>query len=234
MLPLKIVDHDLISFSFSPQSLVCAWLQKTKTASTALLQLRAYKHIPLTNSELENITLFNPTRIKHTITDFLTTHKKKNASISFCLNGPGVTQQYISLPKTHPTDTDLGITPSSARVSHYKRMYYYDGQSLFYVYTLERALILQYQLLAIAAELNLLTITTAQSALFNFYRYTHGSAFRQTQLALDMARCHNRLERLISTDTVRRVINLPPGFPLQEFIHLATACGLFIAEEHHL
>lgn len=169
------------------------------------------------------------------ITTFLNTHNQQNAFISFCLSDPAVTQRYVTLPKNKPKRSDFTTHDPNTYAWNYQRIYQYDGQSTFYLYSLPKTLILQHQLLAIGLRLNLTRITTTESALFYLYKYIHNSAFRQAQLAVDMIKHHNKLDLLVSLDNIRRVIQLPTGFTIeQELLPIATACGLFIIEKEPL
>jgi hypothetical protein len=106
------------------------------------------------------------------------------------------------------------------------------GQFIFYLYSVPRALLLQYKLLAIAAHLNLITITTKRMALLNAYKHIFGAAFRRSQFGIDMIKHHNKIEELISTPILQRIVTIPPTISAtDECVHLATAYGLFTLGE---
>ena len=105
-----------------------------------------------------------------------------------------------------------------------------DGQFVFYVYSVPRSLVLQYQLLAIAAQCNLITMTTQTMALLSAYKNIFGTAFRRSQLAVDMMRCNNTIDDLIGIDTVNRMISGAGHIVGDERLSVAAAAGLFCSE----
>jgi hypothetical protein len=195
--------------------------------------LRAYKRYQLDNLELAHLTPFNPTIIKKNIHSFLQENNKRNAFIAFSLDGPAVTEHCIALPTSTPHRADFGIAHSSNMLWEYRYLYPNDhGQFIFYVYMVPRSLVLQYQLLAIATQCNLITITTQNMALLTAYKHIFGAAFRRSQFGIDMMRRNNRFDLLISNDALRRMVaTSSAGVALEnERVNIATACGLFFDE----
>lgn len=231
MWPIPALNHNVVSVLFLSDSLVCSWIEKTNTGA-AYLSLNAYKRYHLTNLELENLVLFNPTAIKKYISSFLQKYDLQNAFIVFSMHGSAVTEKYMAMPTSTPRRADFGIAPSSNVVWDYRYIYSNDqGQYLFYVYLVPRFLVLQYQLLAIAAQCNVITITTCNMALLHTYKNIFGVAFRRSQLAIDMMRYNNKIEDCISVDALRRMITIPSDVTIQEEkVFIAAACGLFYAE----
>ena len=231
MWPIPALDHKLVCVLFTPEAMVCSWIEKTNNATAPLL-LRAYKHYPLNNLELEHLTLFNPTVIKNYITSFLQQHNLADAFIAFIVHGPGVTEQFVAMPTSTPHRTDFGISSNSRSLLwEYRYLYPNDhGQFVFYVYSIARSLVLQYQLLAIAAQCNVITITTQTMALLSAYKNIFGPAFRRSQLAVDMMRCNNAIEELIAVDTLNRMISGTGTIVGRERLYVAAAAGLFCSE----
>ncbi len=239
MWPIPSLHHELVTVSFFPTALVCSWIQKIATApalqslgAVGSFNLRAYKRYQLGNLELLNLIPYNPTIIKKYISSFLREHNLQNAFITFSLDGPAVIEKFIAMPTSTPARTDFGFTTAGNIGWEYRYVYQNDdGQYIFYVYAVPRSLLLQYQLLAIAGQCNLITITTKTAVLLETYKNIFGVAFRKSQLAVDMMRHNNNVENLISLDALRRMIMISPGVMLQdERIYIATACGLFCAE----
>jgi len=229
MWPIPSLENELITISFSPNNLVLSYIQKTNSAPTPYL-LRAYKNVALHDLELENLILYNPSKIKEIISEFLTTHQKQNSFVAFSLQGPAITERLISSPTSTLNEARFNVQNTGFIERGYHYMYPHDnGTFVFYTYAVPRSLLLQYQLLAIAAHLNLTTITTQRMALLNIYKYIFGPAFRCTQLAIDMHLHNNMIEQLITKEGLRRIIKMEPSIKTNdEFLHLATACGLFI------
>jgi hypothetical protein len=231
MWPIPALERELITISFSSKNLCCSWIQKTKRGSAPLV-LRAYERHELHNLELEHLTLFNPTKIKYLITSFVSQHKKSNAFVAFSFHGSGITEKLIAHTTSTPQRADFGVPHSSNVLWDYRYLYPNDNnQFIFYLYAIPRLLLLQYELLAIAAHLNVIAMTTQHMALLSAYKYMFGAAFRKSQLGIDMMHHHNNYEKLISPTILARMITIPPTIRIQdELTHLATACGLFTAE----
>lgn len=243
MWPIPAFAHKFVSVSFTSDALVCCWIEKTKHG-TAPLIVRAYKSYPLHNLELEQLILFNPTTIKKHISSFLQTYDLSDAFVAFALHGPVVMEQFIAMPTSTPHRNDFNI-PSTARNVVWEYRYLYpndDGQFVFYVYSVPRFVVLQYKLLAIAAQCNLITMTTQTMALLSAYQHFFGSAFRRSQLAVDMMRCNNNIGEIITADALRRMVNMsalssahpecPEGVYRRKdnYLQCAVAAGLFCSE----
>ncbi len=228
MWPIPSLEHEVVSISFSPENMTCCWIQKTNMAiARAPLLMKAYKRYSLHNLELHKLIPFNPTRIKKYISSFLYEHNLQNAFITFCLDG--IAEKCVVLPTSTPHRADFDIKNVSSMQWEYRYLYpNHDGQHVFYVYAVPRSLILQYKLLAIAAQCNLVTMTTQTVALLDAYKHIFGTAFRKSQLAVDMMRHDNVIADLISVDAIRRMIVVPSHINLNEEKNfIATACGLF-------
>jgi len=228
MWPIPTLEHDLITISFLPHNLVLCWMTGN-TKHNNKLTVNAYERHELNNLELAHLVIFNPTRVKQIIHKFLSTHKKENAFITVSLNGLGVSEQFITMPTSTPKTSEFKIEHSSNLLWGYRFMYQNDnGEFVFYLYKIPRSLLLQYELLAIASKLNLINITTQNMALLNTYKTIFGSAFRHSQLAIDMMRHNNSIESLISTDILKKIISTSSTINLaHELPYLATVCGLF-------
>jgi len=234
MWPIPALEHKLVSIDFSPEALVCSWIDPSFAKATAdrQLVLRAYKRFPLTNLELEDLIVFNPTVIQKYIRSFLEEHNLTDAFIAFIVHGHSVAEQFVAMPTSTPHYTDFGITNNARSVLwEYRYLYPNDhGQFVFYVYTVPRSLILQYQLLAVAAQCNLITMTTRTMTLLSAYKNIFGTAFRRSQLAVDMERCNNNIGALISIDALNRMVNFAGLCIPSERLYCAAASGLFCSE----
>jgi hypothetical protein len=136
------------------------------------------------------------------------------------------------MPTATPHRADFVIPKSAHMMWEYRYMYPTDnGQFVFYAYSVPRSVLLQYKLLAIAAECNLITVTTQTMALLLAYQHMFGSAFRQSQLAIDMMRCNNNIGDLITVDTVRRMMDTS-GVKLSkdDYLQCVAAAGLVCSE----
>lgn len=230
MWPIPSLQHEFVSITFSSQAITCSWIQKT-TKGAAPLILRAYKRYSLNNFELYNLIPFNPTIIKKYILSFLHQYHLRNVFILFCLDGPIVVEQFVSMSTSAIHRTDFAIPNISSAQWEYRYIYPNDGQYVFYVYAIPRSLILQYELLTMSMQCNVVTITTKTAALLAAYKNIFGTAFRKSQLAMDMMKYDNNVEDLVSADALRRTIMIDNSIDIKnEKIFIAAACGLFCAE----
>ncbi len=236
MWPIFACADKFVTISFTPDSLVCCWIDKTDRGTAPLL-VHAYKSYPLNNLELEQLILYNPTVIKKYITSFLQEHNLSDAFIAFALQGPAVKEQFVAMPTSTPHRTDFNVANARNMLWEYRYLYSYDGQFIFYVYSVPRSVVLQYKLLAIAAQCNLITMTTQTMALLSAYQHLFGSAFRRSQLAVDMMRCNNKIGDIITMDAVRRMVNMSalssaarPECLEEVYRRIAGATGLFWSE----
>jgi hypothetical protein len=231
MWPIPALAHKFVAVFFTPDVLTCYWIEQTKN-STAKLVLRAYKSYPLNNLELVNLTLFNPTIIKKHITFFLSEHNLQDAFVAFVLHGPAVIEQFVAMPTSTPHRTDFMISNSANMMWEYRYIYPNDdGQFVFYVYSVPRYVLLQYKLLAITAQCNLITMTTETMALLSAYQHMFGSAFRRSQLAVDMMQCNNNIADIITMDALRRMVDVSALNGVKsDYLQCMAAAGLFCSE----
>jgi hypothetical protein len=196
--------------------------------------LHAYQAIPLQHLELEQLKIFNPTALQHYITDFLNTHNVRDAFIACTLNGPGVYERFIPMHTATPKLDDFLLPEKQRYFWDYRYAYPIEhGRSMFYVSGIQKELLFQYKLLAIANDLNITTISTQRSALLSLYKFQQGDTFRTSKLAIDMLSHHNMPEQLFCADSLGRLLYIPPHLAhqrTQATTHLLNACGLYIAE----
>lgn len=197
--------------------------------------MQAYRRIPLTSGDFEHGILFNPTKIQGHITTFLKEHALSHAFISLAVSGPSIKEEIIAHCTAKPTEQELGINPSHNEVIDYTYLYPTDtGSFTFYVCSIERGLLLQYQLLAMASSLNLVAVTTENMALLNAYKYLEQPTFRHSQLAVAMKQANNCFENLITDEIIGKrfsIISKKCSVPPTERSHLLTALGLVVVSQ---
>lgn len=229
MWPIPPLQNEIVSIVFSKNTIACCWIKKDDHIR---FSVKAYKKYILSGLELEKNMIFNPTAMKKYITPFLQEHNLLHAFLLFSIDESILTEYFIAMPTSTPSITDFTKFRSNTLLWGYQYIYPNDeGSSIFYVYTIARATLLQYQLCAIANQYNLIAIIPKTIALLSFYQSIFNSAFRTSQLALDMMQNQNKVEDLISYDNVNRLVMMPKMIDLQEeYKYIAAACGLFSKE----
>lgn len=224
-------NNQLVTITFQPQVMTCSLITLSK--QSAPLALHAYKKFTFQELELESLIVFNATKIKQHINDFLDSCNAHTAFVACSLRGPILFERFVSTTKVDASMEDFEIPERSHMLWDYRFAYPADnGLWVFYLMGMPRTLLLQYQLLAINAQLNLLTITSERMALLKLYEYQHGNAFRRSQLAIDMLRHHNMVEYLFDGDALSRMLYIPSNLAhhrIDDAQHLLSACGLFVA-----
>lgn len=244
MWPLTASSDSYIALDFTSSALTLSWLtphyqQIKKTflspfySNTPQLplsfNLNAFQSIPCTNLEYENGRINNPTIFKKYIRSFLTTHKIGNAYCCVSITDPTIKEEIISLTQAQETSRTASRSQLFDRVS----LFSHDGITTSYECTMDRSHLFQYQALAIAVHLNLVSITPRSMALLHLYRFAHGKQFSHSKLSLDLHKNNNAFEHLISPEMGRKFIHIPPSVQFNyatDMPNLLVALGLSIAQ----
>lgn len=181
--------------------------------------------------ELEHLYIFNPTKLTNLFASWYHA-TKKSIPVACALIGPSIDEQIIAVATAHPTPDQLPLQAAAHIEWQYTYLYSYDMAHYFYLCSMTKPLLFQYQLMSIRAQIPLQTITTQTVALLNAYRAIFGAAFRPAQLAVALATCDTTIEQLFSRDDLGRLCALDSSIPLTEAdsIPLLASCGLFASE----
>lgn len=145
--------------------------------------------------------LFNIQRVTDQITSFLKQVNIKECFAAFGLSDPLVVEKLVI-----GTQSKLEVKPDAHHIKHVHYLYPTDNAHFcFLVTSLDYSRLFQYQLLAHATSLNLVTITSSHIARINRYRSIQGSEYRQSQFAQQMKRHHNDLNKLHLDDKTFKV-----------------------------
>jgi hypothetical protein len=222
----------------TPGQIGCALL--SQSSRIAPFALAAYSHIHHTDQEYNELALFNPTSLARSIGAFLDHYRLRRSFASIALSGPNIKEEIVITSSAHPDPQELHQPGIAHRVVQVKYLYPHEGnQHAWYVCSIDRPTLLQYELLAHMAQLNLVRITTLGLAQLQLYRHMYGAAFRPAQLGIQLARAHNNIEHLFTPESIRRALYVPLEFheAKQYPQHLLGSCGLFVSEEgygiHH-
>jgi hypothetical protein len=194
------------------------------------ITIHRYGAVVLQHLELEQLVLFNPTRISSYINHWYRIVGKQ-VPLLMSLSGPSLIEQLVPLPITHPTIDQFPISHSPDWHWEFIYLYSIDTMHYFYLTGIRRSILFQYQLLALHNQFPLQTITSHAMALLALYRYKSGSTYRASQLAEHLTRVRS-IERLFAHDDLERIATLPSGITIskEETLPLLIACGLLMGE----
>jgi len=212
--PIPRIANELIACVFTPRYLSISYLSPSPSG----IYLKGYRRIPLVHAELEHSIICNSTFIRKHILAFIEHHKAYYATARFALCGPVV----------HEKITNKKTSIAGAHYSSY--LYRLNAKEFHYIVSINRAIIMQYQLLAMGAGLYLDVITTPFIAHLKLYHTLHKSSFAHTKLAHDLRLHHHRIESIFDDDTVRRSLQIPKNSTLtiaNERFFLLSSLGLF-------
>lgn len=237
MWPMPPFNPHYVTISFSPHHISCYWFQQDSKNAI----LKSYQTTALENLELERLIVFNPSHISQIIHSFLEKHQLANAFALFCLSGPSVKEQFITLETATP-DPEQFELPDKNKFTWDKLVwdnlvwdytYLYptqDGKFTFYAAGITRELLFQYQLLALRTHLNLIAVTPATIGLLGLYKHSKGSQFRQSQLGIELTKHNNRIDQLFDEKFLADMIIPAPGVTVNQTDTnvLLASLGLFL------
>jgi len=205
------IDDTCIACIFTPYALsISHWIpHKNKTL------LSDYVRIPLSNGELEHMTLCNPTAIQQHLRYFIDRNNAQHALTLYALNGPSV---------------DEAIQSVSTRGAESCHLYHHNDCPIEYACALHPAILAQYQLLAIRLRIHLSMITTPFIAMLKLYQSVYGSAFRHTQLSQDLRSHRHCIEDTFADDLILRMVQVNQNVTIdlaKEQFFLLSSLGLF-------
>lgn len=231
MWPLPNIRDEYVQLLFKPQSLTCSWIRKK---SSTTYELCAYKQF--LSNEAQGIShMFNPTYIKQSVRSFIYQHELEHAFISIALAGNNVVESIVELPFASPTRDQFPFPKLHKLTWDFRYLYPHDdARFAFYVGGINQSALLQYQLLAIAARLNVVAITPSRMAMLNVYQALYAQAFRHSHLARELQARNNQIQDLFTNDMLRRMLTIKPSVDVdvnKEREALITSLGLFIGKD---
>ena len=225
--------NELITISLTPQNLTCSWIARSK-GKKATARLKAYTRIPIKQFEFSQAVLFNPTRIKHHITAFIQEQQGANIPVALSVSGPKVFEKIIHLNTASPTAQEFGLP--ELQTLNWDATYLCPSQRSgfdFFVCGIKPEHLFSYQLLALSADINLVTIATEQLAYLQLYKHLRGDTFRQSTLSMDLLAQRYNPHSLCNADTVEDALAIDHHLAIdvhKEYSFLGTCLGLFLSE----
>jgi hypothetical protein len=222
MWPLPSINQKHVYLTIFPQELICADLSHAKNQ----LSVRAFKKIPISAQSTLPIVLKE-------IKDFLRIHNLQNSYAHIALMPPLIYENCFILSKASASFNDFNLPEFKKMKWNYSYLHpAEENKHSFYFSAIPSSLLFYYQLIALAAQSHLLQITTHYVCLIHAYKKIYGAAFRQTQLATDLQRTSYNIEKIFSTDSLARLIKIPPLLKYEkEKLALLTLVGLYQLKE---
>jgi hypothetical protein len=205
MFGIQSANNTLVIIAPHTTFLACIWIQK---GSTALFSVAAYKQYICTHFQIGRGILFNLSWIESCIKNFLSHYSLYDSYIAIMPDRISTPHGFVYTSERFPAP-DM-FNPYYIHNTECGTDYIYTNEEykhVYYWYQIPRILILQYQYIAIAAHLNCIRITPRFIALLHAYKALHGSAFRTTQLHLDLQKTHNSIARYFTIDSTRRLVS---------------------------
>jgi len=222
--------QETVAIIFDEHRVTLSWI--THESKTKHPHLNAHKTIALSPCEMLSGIIYNPTKLKKIITDFLTRYNLAHADISFIIPTDIVPEEYYKVS----TDTlNENLTSLfNDKFWDYRYLCPSIDQDGFVVYAcgLKREHLFQYQLFALFCNVKLRTITNHTTTLLTLYKQLHGAAFRQTQLSTDLNNHDYNLNSYFTSDSIARSMRVHPEIDIcweQDYKNLACALGLFFS-----
>lgn len=196
----QTVKH-IVALTFKQDYFAYAHIKKNNNQSTYSL-INFKKHL-FNNLEIEKQVIFNPTRIGNYLHSLQQELVKGNADIRISIDGPAIFEAIVESPDSligEPYSSQLKNTvwedtPIFPNSGTHKQIY---------VCGISRALLFQYQLLAIKHKFNIQCITTSNMALLNAYHLLKTEFLDQNLATV------NDIAKLINIESIDKLCaNIP-------------------------
>lgn len=234
MWPFNTFKTNIIAITCEPKAITLSWILSTQNKNKPPLMLNAYEKINCNYLEVEQLIVFNPTRIKKYIDIFAKKHHITRPSLCIAVQGSQCHEQLIYHDKPSASLTTLGLSNHKQLQWQYRFLYPTDDHRFtFYAAGLPYYVITQYNLLARSMGLNFQTLTTYTMAMLCLYKYMYGTTFRHAQLGIHLKQSKHSIERLFSPDLLARIITIPTTLvenKNENLSYLLAACGMFLTE----
>lgn len=201
MWPAPPIRDDSVLVVIEPTHIYCGWFAYDTKKQLHLAAFESYS--------LEHV---NQLTVTHLLNNFINLHKLTHAFVSFALSSPLMLQEFVRLSKASPTPLDFQSKQFYHTLWDYEYLHALDdGNHLFYLKGIKKSTYFEYQLVAYQTNLKLISITSCYAAQLAAYRKFYGATFRQSQLALDLAKHEYHIADSLSRDKIARLIHISPS-----------------------
>jgi hypothetical protein len=212
-MPQKPINQIVITIEHG--NLSCAWIHYISNTIPALKS-----H---TTGPLDTLCY---TSLVGLIQKFVTQHSLKNCFVTFALGSPFIYEEFIRLPAKHPTIEDFKSLHLQKKIVDYRYVHTFDdGDSLFYLCAIAPNQLFLLELVCKKVGIHLLHATSSYMALVSAYKKIFGSAYRQTQLALDLIRTNYHIDTILVKENLSQLLKTTSCTPSPEKKLLAVVIG---------
>jgi hypothetical protein len=198
MWPLPPIRDDVVSVIISPTQMHCGWLNFDAKKGLRLIAFKSY-----------SLECAHQISIYHHLADFVEHYKLTDAFLSIALASPLMHEEFLRLSKASPDAMDFNAKQFNQLLWDYQYLHALDdGNHLFYLKGIKKPHYFEYQLLAHQTDLKLITLTSSYAAQMAAYKQLYGKAFRQSQLALDLAKHNYNIASCLSRDNIARLVHV--------------------------
>lgn len=222
------VGNELLVVGYMHDRIVLTWLARNTTRVP--ICVRAQRTIACDTLEVYKGILYNLTKIRMLITDFIDAYQLHECPSAWWISQPTATEQYIGQVDAFVSRAHFQQYVTGSDVWDYRYLYPHEnGSFIFYLARVPHWIVLQYQLLAHATASSVIVLTTDSLALIQLYRFVNGASFRGAKLAHDLAQHNNNLHPYFTRALISRMVsfNTPEPESLQDCL---PALGLFVCE----
>lgn len=214
--------------------LACIWIQK---GTHALFSVAAYKQYVCTHFQIGRGIVFNPTWVQQCITDFLNRYALHHSYIAIMPDRVSITHGFIEIKEQSVPEDIAALYTKRHTQCGFDYICSDEYKHLYYWYQIPRTLLLQYQCICIAGQLNCIRITPRFCALLHAYKAIHAAAFRKTQLYIDLKRTHNTISQYFTYDSINRLVSdIPPELysDKQTIVDIIAAAGIAYLHQDYI
>jgi hypothetical protein len=229
------ITNTLVIIAPHTTFMACIWIQR---GTYTPFSIAAYKQYVCTHFQVGRGIIFNPTWMQACIADFLKQYSLHGVYIAFMPDRTSVTHGFMEIDQLTPTT--LPVECATTRHTESGSDYIYTNEQhkhVHYWYHLPRTLLMQYQCIATANNLNCIRITPRFCALLHAYQAVQGVAFRRTQLSIDLMKVNNRIAYYFSPNITRRLVQVanPHVYSdMRTMIDIIAACGIAYLHREHV
>lgn len=218
---------DLLTVVITPDALICTVIGSSKTGGFVI---KSQASMAVENN------IYNGTPLKKMplitfLRDYIATYKLEKNQLALCLANGALEEEFVRMPTMQADATCLHKSKKSYAYQYIAPDQ--EGNFIFCCSSIRAELLFSYQLLCAQLPTPLVRISSPISTSLAVYHRAYGTAYRQTQLALDLQHCNYSIERLLDNETLHRLVGSPFTVDQTHKQALFYALGLKISEQEH-